>query len=136
MWCAIVVVVAGGQNSPHVQRAVVARLARENERHRERQGTQRDVPVRGSGGPVRAEDPRAAAAGTAGRHCWVVDERRWPGVWPALLLEWRQDGQRQWWGRCVLAGAYSPQGLTVTDTWIAAAHLRPATGSLPAPRAW
>jgi hypothetical protein len=122
---------AGGQNPPHIQRAVIARMARENQQRRQQQP--QNAPAPGPGiDPVRAEDPRAARAGAAGRHCWVVDDRRWPGAWPALILEWRQDAQQQWWGRCILAGAYSPQGLTVTDTWISAAHLYPASGSPPA----
>ncbi|WP_185446647.1 hypothetical protein [Kribbella qitaiheensis] len=54
-----------------------------------------------------------------------MDEKRWPGEWPALVIEWRQDDAGAWWGRCLLAGAYYIHGLTVTDTWISGQHLRP-----------
>jgi hypothetical protein len=75
--------------------------------------------------------PRASGRsgeGTAGdsgegRHCWVTDPPDTPGVWPGLLVEWRQrDGV--WQGRVVytVSGPYGP---ALVETWLPAARLEP-----------
>ena len=40
----------------------------------------------------------AAGDGGEGRHCWVRDPPEFPGIWPGLLVEWRQRGG-SWQGR-------------------------------------
>ena len=34
----------------------------------------------------------------APRHCWVEGHRGWPGRWPGVILEWRQQAGH-WQGR-------------------------------------
>ena len=68
-------------------------------------------------------DRPAGGAGGEGRHCWVRDPPDSPGVWPGLLVEWRQrDGA--WEGRVAytLAG---PHGPALVETWLPAARLEP-----------
>ncbi len=56
-----------------------------------------------------------------GRHCWVHDPPGAPGVWPGLLVEWRQaDGG--WHGRVTYAVA-GPQGTVLVEAWVPAALL-------------
>ena len=58
-----------------------------------------------------------------GRHCWVRDPPHSPGVWPGLLVEWRQrDGT--WQGRVAytVAGQHGP---ALVETWLPAARLEP-----------
>jgi hypothetical protein len=65
----------------------------------------------------------AAADGAEGRHCWVHDPPDCPGIWPGLLVEWRQrtDG---WQGR-VAYTVTGPHGPSLVETWIPAACLEP-----------
>jgi hypothetical protein len=74
-------------------------------------------------GPLR---PAAAAnsgrrADGRGRHCWVHDPPGAPGVWPGLLVEWRQtdDG---WHGRVAFTVA-GPAGSVLMEAWLPAAAL-------------
>ena len=53
--------------------------------------------------------------------CWVHDPPGAPGVWPGLLVEWRQaDGG--WHGRVTYAVAGS-QGTVLVEAWVPAALL-------------
>jgi hypothetical protein len=63
------------------------------------------------------------ADGAEGRHCWVHDPPDSPGIWPGLLVEWRQrtDG---WQGR-VAYTVTGPHGPALVETWIPAARLEP-----------
>lgn len=56
-----------------------------------------------------------------GRHCWVHDPPGAPGVWPGLLVEWRQ-GEGGWSGRVTYAVA-GPQGTVLVEAWVPAALL-------------
>ena len=65
----------------------------------------------------------AAGTGGEGRHCWVRDPPDAPGIWPGLLVEWRQrDGA--WQGR-VAYTVTSPHGPALVETWLPAARLEP-----------
>lgn len=65
----------------------------------------------------------AAGEGGEGRHCWVRDPPDSPGVWPGLLVEWRQrDGV--WQGRVAYTVA-GPHGPALVETWLPAARLEP-----------
>ncbi|MCW2901797.1 MAG: uncharacterized protein JWO67_4062 [Streptosporangiaceae bacterium] len=48
--------------------------------------------------PSPGGEDRRPTGKTHGRHCWVRDPPDAPGIWPGLLVEWRQreDG---WHGR-------------------------------------
>jgi len=65
----------------------------------------------------------SAADGSEGRHCWVHDPPDSPGIWPGLLVEWRQraDG---WQGR-VAYTVTGPHGPALVETWLPAARLEP-----------
>jgi hypothetical protein len=65
----------------------------------------------------------AAGDGGEGRHCWVHDPPDSPGIWPGLLVEWRQrpDG---WQGR-VAYTVTGPHGPALVETWLPAARLEP-----------
>jgi hypothetical protein len=77
-------------------------------------------PAAGLGG-VAAEGCSAAGTGGAGRHCWVRDPPDAPGIWPGLLVEWRQrDGA--WQGR-VAYTVTGPHGPALVETWLPAARL-------------
>ena len=75
--------------------------------------------------PAAAGPPaaRPGADGGEGRHCWVHDPPDSPGIWPGLLVEWRQraDG---WQGR-VAYTVTGPHGPALVETWIPAARLEP-----------
>jgi hypothetical protein len=84
------------------------------------------APVPGAGehtrGPGRAAD-QAAGEGGEGRHCWVRDPPDAPGIWPGLLVEWRQrDGA--WQGRVAYTVA-GPHGPALVEAWLPAARLEP-----------
>jgi hypothetical protein len=65
----------------------------------------------------------AAGDGGEGRHCWVRDPPDSPGVWPGLLVEWRQrDGA--WQGRVAYTVA-GPHGPALVEAWLPAARLEP-----------
>lgn len=88
-----------------------------------------DGPGAESGGPE-ADDPgkrrggyAAAGTGGEGRHCWVRDPLEAPGIWPGLLIEWRQrDGA--WQGR-VAYTVTGPHGPALVEAWLPAARLEP-----------
>ncbi|MGY1814229.1 hypothetical protein [Blastococcus sp. SYSU D00820] len=65
--------------------------------------------------------PVVRRADGRGRHCWVHDPPGWPGVWPGLLVEWRQadDG---WHGRVAFTVA-GPGGSVLVEAWLPAAAL-------------
>jgi hypothetical protein len=70
--------------------------------------------------PAAAADSGRRADGR-GRHCWVHDPPGAPGVWPGLLVEWRQaDGG--WLGRVTYALA-GPHGPVLVEAWVPAARL-------------
>ena len=81
-------------------------------------------------GPATGVSPAAmgggyAAAGTGGegRHCWVRDPPEASGMWPGLLVEWRQrDGA--WQGRVAytVTGQHGP---SLVESWLPAARLEP-----------
>ncbi|SFL15467.1 hypothetical protein SAMN04488085_10784 [Geodermatophilus ruber] len=86
----------------------------------------------GVGRPVEAAEPRrpggagaaaraAARAEGGGRHCWVHDPPGAPGIWPGLLVEWRQ-AEGGWHGRVAYAVA-GPHGPLLVETWVPAALL-------------
>ena len=58
----------------------------------------------------------------AGRHCWVVDPPEWPGTWPGLLVEWRQQAGG-WHGRVAYTVA-GPHGPVLVETWLPADRLQ------------
>jgi hypothetical protein len=72
--------------------------------------------------PARAADAGARHARARGRHCWVHDPPGAPGVWPGLLVEWRQ-GERGWLGRVTYAVA-GPQDTVLVEAWVPAALLK------------
>jgi hypothetical protein len=80
-----------------------------------------------SAGPAErpADAPSYAAAGDGGegRHCWVRDPPDAPGIWPGLLIEWRQRGG-SWQGR-VAYTVTGPHGPALVETWLPAARLEP-----------
>jgi hypothetical protein len=65
---------------------------------------------------------RREAEEVHGRHCWVRDPPDAPGIWPGLLVEWRQreDG---WQGRVAytLAGEDGP---VLVEAWLPADQLK------------
>jgi hypothetical protein len=68
-------------------------------------------------------DPGRRVAGEGhGRHCWVRDPPGAPGIWPGLLVEWRQrdDG---WQGRVAytVVGAHGP---VLVEAWLPAEQLK------------
>ncbi len=72
-------------------------------------------------GPERAY--AAAGDGGEGRHCWVRDPPEAAGVWPGLLVEWRQRGG-SWQGR-VAYTVTGPHGPALVESWLPAARLEP-----------
>jgi hypothetical protein len=75
--------------------------------------------------PEEPAGPAYAAAGDGGegRHCWVRDPPEAPGVWPGLLVEWRQRGG-SWQGR-VAYTVTGPHGPALVESWLPAARLEP-----------
>jgi hypothetical protein len=93
-------------------------------------GVRPDGPSPGAerpAGPGDVERPAAgyAAAGDGGegRHCWVRDPPDAPGIWPGLLVEWRQRGGA-WQGR-VAYTVTGPHGPALVEAWLPAARLEP-----------
>jgi hypothetical protein len=72
---------------------------------------------------VPAAPAYAAGDGGEGRHCWVRDPPEAPGVWPGLLVEWRQRGG-SWQGR-VAYTITGPHGPALVESWLPAARLEP-----------
>jgi hypothetical protein len=103
---------AGGMNSPGVQRRALARW---------QTGDESDEQV----GRNSSDQPEARPPTPLGRHCWAVGVPGRPGRWLALLVDWRRrdDG---WSGRVLLAYQDAEDGCTtVVDTWLSASYLRP-----------
>jgi hypothetical protein len=78
--------------------------------------------------PTAAPGPRARAFRTGGdtgegRHCWVHDPPDSPGIWPGLLVEWRQR-DAGWQGRVAYTVA-GPHGPALVEAWLPAARLEP-----------
>jgi hypothetical protein len=74
----------------------------------------------GSPTPTDPSSPRRVAE--PGRHCWVTDPPEWPGTWPGLLVEWRQQAGG-WQGR-VAYTVGGPHGPVLVETWLPADRLR------------
>jgi hypothetical protein len=72
--------------------------------------------------PDPASSPRAGQ-GAEGRHCWVRDPPEAPGVWPGLLVEWRQQPEG-WQGRVVYTVS-GPRGPALVEAWLPARWLEP-----------
>jgi hypothetical protein len=88
------------------------------------------APVRDVVPPAsdRAPDPdpagyAAAGDGGEGRHCWVRNPPDAPGIWPGLLVEWRQRAGG-WQGR-VAYTVTGPHGPALVEAWLPAARLEP-----------
>ncbi len=66
--------------------------------------------------------PRRPAGEGHGRHCWVRDPPDAPGIWPGLLVEWRQrdDG---WQGRVAYTVA-AANGPVLVEAWLPADQLK------------
>ena len=65
----------------------------------------------------------AAGDGGEGRHCWVRDPPEAAGIWPGLLVEWRQRAG-SWQGR-VAYTVTGPHGPALVESWLPAARLEP-----------
>jgi hypothetical protein len=76
----------------------------------------------GRPGPTRHDGPRRPAGEGHGRHCWVRDPPDAPGIWPGLLVEWRQrtDG---WQGR-VAYTVVGEHGPVLVEAWLPAEQLK------------
>jgi hypothetical protein len=81
------------------------------------------VPGATAPSPSPAASYAAAGDGGEGRHCWVRDPAESPGIWPGLLIEWRQRNGA-WQGR-VAYTVVGPHGPTLVETWVPAARLEP-----------
>jgi hypothetical protein len=71
--------------------------------------------------PVPPADRGVRQGRARGRHCWVHDPPGAPGVWPGLLVEWRQ-AEGGWSGRVTYAVA-GPQGTVLVEAWVPAGLL-------------
>jgi hypothetical protein len=66
----------------------------------------------------------ATRRGPRRRHCWVTGPGDGSGPWPGLVVEWHR-GEGGWRARVIyLVG--EPDSATTVETWVDAAHLRPA----------
>jgi hypothetical protein len=79
------------------------------------------TPERPAPGP--GSSYAAAGDGGEGRHCWVRDPPDAPGMWPGLLVEWRQR-EGSWQGR-VAYTVTGPHGPALVEAWLPAARLEP-----------
>ena len=68
-----------------------------------------------------APPPVTRRADGRGRHCWVHDPPGAPGVWPGLLVEWRQTDEG-WHGRVAFTVA-GQGGSVLMEAWLPAAAL-------------
>jgi hypothetical protein len=73
--------------------------------------------------PALGAAARAAGDGGEGRHCWVRNPPEARGVWPGLLVEWRQHAEG-WQGRVVYT-ITGHRGATVVESWLPAKLLEP-----------
>jgi hypothetical protein len=94
--------------------------------HRGRSG--RSLGERAADSGVRPEPsppppPRPRREDAEGRHCWVRDPPEAPGVWPGLLVEWRQRAEG-WQGRVVYT-VTGPHGAALVEAWLPARWLEP-----------
>jgi len=80
-------------------------------------------PGPGETGTADAGD-RAPRPGPRRRHCWVAGPGDDSGPWPGLVVEWRRD-ECGWRARVVYLVGEADCATTV-ETWVDAAHLRPA----------
>jgi hypothetical protein len=81
------------------------------------------APVGPDRSPAPAPGSGPAGDGGEGRHCWVRNPPDAPGIWPGLLVEWRQrDGS--WQGRVAYTVA-GPHGPALVEAWLPAARLEP-----------
>jgi hypothetical protein len=90
-------------------------------------GSRLSLGERAAGSGVGPSAPQGTPADTSrrsepGRHCWVVDPPEWPGTWPGLLVEWRQQAGG-WHGR-VAYTVTGPHGPVLVETWLPADRLR------------
>jgi hypothetical protein len=83
------------------------------------------APVRPDRGAAAGLPTAAGPAGEGGegRHCWVRNPPDRPGIWPGLLVEWRQRNGA-WQGR-VAYTVTSPHGPALVEEWLPAARLEP-----------
>jgi hypothetical protein len=72
-------------------------------------------------GPV--QPPVTAAESPRRRHCRVTRPDPGAGPWPGLVAEWQQTPEG-WRARVYVVG--ETDSATTVETWVAAAHLRPA----------
>jgi hypothetical protein len=78
-------------------------------------GPTAEVPARPT-----PEQAGGTAPSPTPKHCWV-DDPRWPGRRPGLLLTWSR-AERGWWGLVVLV----EDGDQVVTEWVAGAALTSA----------
>ncbi|WP_448612971.1 hypothetical protein [Modestobacter sp. URMC 112] len=98
--------------------------------HRGRHGSSLADRAAGSGVPAPAGRPPADADGGPrrpagqghGRHCWVRDPPDAPGIWPGLLVEWRQRAEG-WHGR-VAYTVVGEHGPVLVEAWLPADQLK------------
>jgi hypothetical protein len=97
--------------------------------HRGRHGISLADRAAGSGvpaggpGPASTERSGSRPAGQGhGRHCWVRDPPDAPGIWPGLLVEWRQRGDG-WQGR-VAYTVVGEHGPVLVEAWLPADQLK------------
>ncbi|MFD2092419.1 hypothetical protein [Blastococcus deserti] len=115
---------AGGMTSGRSGRSLGERAANSGVRPPVSGAPSREVAPAGDRRPDRVPGGQAAAGdGGEGRHCWVRDPPDAPGIWPGLLIEWRQrDGS--WQGR-VAYTVTGPHGPALVEAWLPAARLEP-----------
>jgi hypothetical protein len=72
--------------------------------------------------PLSGGGPRRPAGNGHGRHCWVRDPPDAPGIWPGVLVGWRQreDG---WQGRVAYA-VTGEHGPVLVEAWLPAEQLK------------
>jgi hypothetical protein len=87
--------------------------------------TSRDSPPSPPSRPRETDGGAGPGAGDGGegRHCWVRNPPDAPGIWPGLLVEWRQR-EGVWQGR-VAYTVTGPHGPALVETWLPAARLEP-----------
>jgi hypothetical protein len=110
----MLVPVAGGMRRGGSGRSLAERAALS--------GAAPDVPDPDLGSPPARPSPSGGRGGE-GRHCWVHDPPDAPGIWPGLLVEWRQRDSA-WQGRVTYA-VTGPDGPALVETWLPAARLEP-----------